>query len=60
MQGVLQEAELSAGAVYRYFPDKNDIVEAIATHALARGEISADVPAHNLGYRQVATEVTGR
>jgi AcrR family transcriptional regulator len=30
MQDVIAEAGLSVGAVYRYFPSKNDIVEAIA------------------------------
>lgn len=30
MQDILKEANLSAGAVYRYFPAKDDIVEAIA------------------------------
>jgi AcrR family transcriptional regulator len=35
MQDVLAEANLSAGAVYRYFRSKEDIVEAIATEALA-------------------------
>jgi AcrR family transcriptional regulator len=30
MQDVIAEAGLSIGAVYRYFPGKNDIVEAIA------------------------------
>jgi AcrR family transcriptional regulator len=35
MQDILAEANLSAGAVYRYFPSKEDIVAAIATEALA-------------------------
>jgi AcrR family transcriptional regulator len=35
MQDVLTEAELSAGAVYRYFKGKNDIIAAIVTEALA-------------------------
>jgi len=39
MQDVLAEADLSAGAVYRYFRGKEDIIAAIADTALA--EISA-------------------
>ncbi|MFF0311934.1 TetR/AcrR family transcriptional regulator [Streptosporangium sp. NPDC004379] len=35
MQDVLAEAELSAGAVYRYFKSKDDIIAAIAAEALA-------------------------
>ncbi|MEV3987132.1 TetR/AcrR family transcriptional regulator [Nonomuraea sp. NPDC049758] len=35
MQDVLAEAELSAGAVYRYFNSKDDIIAATATEALA-------------------------
>jgi AcrR family transcriptional regulator len=34
MQDVLAEAELSVGAVYRYFKSKDDIIAAIATEAL--------------------------
>jgi AcrR family transcriptional regulator len=41
MQDVLAEAGLSAGAVYRYFPGKDDIIAAIADDALA--EISQAV-----------------
>jgi AcrR family transcriptional regulator len=37
MTDVLAEAELSAGAVYRYFPSKNAIVAAIAEEALTQG-----------------------
>lgn len=35
MQDVLAEAELSVGAVYRYFTGKDDIIAAIAAEALA-------------------------
>jgi TetR/AcrR family transcriptional regulator, transcriptional repressor of aconitase len=35
MHDVLQEAGLSAGAVYRYFPSKEDLIHAIADAALA-------------------------
>ncbi|TMR88481.1 TetR/AcrR family transcriptional regulator [Nonomuraea basaltis] len=35
MQDVLTEAELSAGAVYRYFKSKDDIIAATAAEALA-------------------------
>ena len=35
MQDVLTEADLSAGAVYRYFRGKEDIIAAIADEALA-------------------------
>lgn len=34
MQDILREADLSAGAVYRYFPSKDAIVVAIATEAI--------------------------
>ena len=36
MQDVLREADLSAGAVYRYFKSKDEIILAIARDALAR------------------------
>jgi AcrR family transcriptional regulator len=36
MQDVFREAGLSAGAVYRYFPAKADIVAAIADESIAR------------------------
>lgn len=36
MQDVLREAELSAGAVYRYFGSKDEIILAIARDALGR------------------------
>jgi TetR/AcrR family transcriptional regulator, transcriptional repressor of aconitase len=41
MQDVLTEADLSAGAVYRYFRGKDDIIAAIAEEALA--ELTASV-----------------
>jgi TetR/AcrR family transcriptional regulator, transcriptional repressor of aconitase len=41
MQDVLTEADLSAGAVYRYFRGKDDIIAAIADEALA--ELTASV-----------------
>jgi AcrR family transcriptional regulator len=39
MQDVLREANLSAGAVYRYFDSKDDIIAAIATAAM--GDIAS-------------------
>jgi AcrR family transcriptional regulator len=36
MHDILREAGLSAGALYRYFPSKNDLMAAIATDALGR------------------------
>ncbi|MCX4670945.1 TetR/AcrR family transcriptional regulator [Streptomyces sp. NBC_01381] len=39
MQDILREADLSAGAVYRYFQGKDDIIMAIATDAL--GELTS-------------------
>ncbi len=35
MQDILRESGLSAGAVYRYFPSKVDIIAAIASSAMA-------------------------
>ncbi len=35
MQDILAESGLSAGAIYRYFPAKSDIVEAIAAEAIS-------------------------
>jgi AcrR family transcriptional regulator len=45
MQDVLAEASLSAGAVYRYFKGKDDIIAAIAAEALA--EVAATFEAHD-------------
>jgi TetR/AcrR family transcriptional regulator, transcriptional repressor of aconitase len=42
MQDLLAEAELSAGAVYRYFKGKDDIIAAIAAEALAEVATSFD------------------
>jgi AcrR family transcriptional regulator len=42
MQDVLAEAELSVGAVYRYFKGKDDIIAAIAAEALAEVAASFD------------------
>lgn len=42
MQDVLAEAELSVGAVYRYFKGKDDIIAAIAGEALAELATSFD------------------
>ncbi|WP_020577814.1 TetR/AcrR family transcriptional regulator [Actinopolymorpha alba] len=39
MQDILREAQLSAGAVYRYFPSKEDLIGAIAADAI--GQIRA-------------------
>ncbi|TRV78338.1 TetR/AcrR family transcriptional regulator [Streptomyces sp. 130] len=49
MQDVLQEAGLSAGAVYRYFSGKDDLIAAIATEAVdgvrrAFAEAARDTP----------------
>jgi AcrR family transcriptional regulator len=43
MQDVLREADLSAGAVYRYFESKEEIIVTIATDALVelRGAVEA-------------------
>jgi AcrR family transcriptional regulator len=45
MQDVLAEAGLSAGAVYRYFKGKDDIIAAIAGEALA--EVATRFEAHD-------------
>jgi AcrR family transcriptional regulator len=45
MQDVLAEAGLSAGAVYRYFKGKDDIIAAIAAEALA--EVATRFEAHD-------------
>jgi AcrR family transcriptional regulator len=42
MQDLLAEAELSVGAVYRYFKGKDDIIAAIAAEALAEVATSFD------------------
>ncbi len=67
MQDVLQEAGLSAGAVYRYFPGKNDIVEAIAADALGQireafeAIIEADPPPPvDQAFVALATEIQRR
>jgi len=39
MQDVIKEANLSVGAVYRYFPSKNDLITALAGQVI--GEISS-------------------
>src|SRR5262245_19100133 len=39
MQDVIKEANLSVGAVYRYFPSKNDLITALAGQVI--GDISA-------------------
>ncbi|MCT2584136.1 TetR/AcrR family transcriptional regulator [Actinophytocola gossypii] len=44
MQDLLGEAGLSAGAVYRYFRGKDDIVDAIAAEALAEVTAAFDAP----------------
>jgi AcrR family transcriptional regulator len=36
MQDILREANLSAGALYRYFPSKNDLMAAIAAEAIGK------------------------
>ena len=45
MQDVLAEAELSVGAVYRYFKGKDDIIAAIAAEAIA--EVASAFAAHD-------------
>ncbi|GAA3469742.1 TetR/AcrR family transcriptional regulator [Nonomuraea roseola] len=45
MQDVLTEAALSAGAVYRYFESKDDIIAATAAEALA--EVASAFEAHD-------------
>ena len=36
MQDIIREVNLSAGALYRYFPSKNDLMAAIAADAMAQ------------------------
>lgn len=38
MQDICQEAQLSPGAIYRYFPGKEDIIEAMAEEGRRRSE----------------------
>jgi TetR/AcrR family transcriptional regulator, transcriptional repressor of aconitase len=46
MQDIVRETRLSAGAIYRYFPAKEDIVAAIAAeHHAAEAEAFAEVSA---------------
>jgi len=58
MQDVLGEAHLSAGAVYRYFRSKDDIVTAIASGALH--EIAAALEPGDDGAVPPIEEVVGR
>jgi AcrR family transcriptional regulator len=58
MQDVLREANLSAGAVYRYFKSKDDIVTAIATSALR--EIAGALEPGDDGAVPPVEEVVGR
>lgn len=63
MQDVLTESELSAGAVYLYFPGKEDIVRAIALEAITeiRGALEPLVEAPGAPasfYEVMATAVT--
>lgn len=58
MQDVLSEANLSAGAVYRYFRSKDDIVSAIATGALH--EIARALEPGDDGAAPPLEEVVGR
>ena len=46
MQDVLREAELSAGALYRYFKSKDEIILAIATEAVGRLAGAIEVSEH--------------
>jgi AcrR family transcriptional regulator len=62
MQDVLREANLSAGAVYRYFDSKDDIIAAIATAAMsdvasAFAAVSQDDPPP---LQEVIAQVLGR
>ncbi len=45
MQDIFAEAGLSAGAVYRYFKSKNEIIEAIADEVVGTLEAALDAPA---------------
>ncbi|SCG75484.1 transcriptional regulator, TetR family [Micromonospora echinaurantiaca] len=48
MQDVIAEAGLSVGAVYRYFPSKNDLINAIAEEAVSgAGEVLAGLARHD-------------
>lgn len=42
MQDVIAEAGLSVGAVYRYFPSKADLINAIAEEAIGGAEVVLD------------------
>ena len=53
MQDVIQEANLSVGAVYRYFPSKNDLIIALAEQVIEQiavmfGEFVASDPPPSL------------
>jgi AcrR family transcriptional regulator len=52
MQEIAEEADLSAGAIYRYFLNKEDLLQAFFEHCVAEGPVSlinqaapADLPA---------------
>ncbi len=62
MQDVLREANLSAGALYRYFSSKDEIIAAIATEAMASiaGAFAAVTQADPPPLRDVFAEVLRR
>ncbi|WP_176731624.1 TetR/AcrR family transcriptional regulator [Micromonospora rhizosphaerae] len=48
MQDVIAEAGLSVGAVYRYFPSKNDLITSIAESVVGRAEeVFAELARHD-------------
>lgn len=59
MQDVLTEAGLSAGAVYRYFSGKDELIEAVASEAFAEVSAAFETAAHGAPLRPLHEVLTG-
>ncbi|MGH3802394.1 MAG: TetR/AcrR family transcriptional regulator [Pseudonocardiaceae bacterium] len=58
MQDILTEADLSAGAVYRYFRGKEDLIEAVAADAVADLRASFESALHETPLRPLEVVVS--
>ncbi|MDX2682645.1 TetR/AcrR family transcriptional regulator [Streptomyces sp. NY05-11A] len=59
MQDVLTETGLSAGAVYRYFRGKDELIEAVASAAFADVSAAFETAAHGAPLRPLHEVLTG-